>query len=75
MPTLETTDRLRALLGDQLDREIYLSTTEGAAIVGCPTGDAFIKWARRHKVPLRREGARGPFHVKKGDIDWALRVR
>ena len=67
--------RLRDLLGARLDREIYLSTVEAAQYVGRPTREAFIKWARRHRVPLRRpSGAtRGALVVRKGDLDWALR--
>lgn len=66
--------RLRDLLGARIDREIYLSTEEAAQYKGSPSREAFIKWARRNKVPLRRaNGARrGPLSVRKGDIDWAL---
>ena len=67
--------RLRDLLGGRLDREVYLSTEEGAQLVGSPTREAFRKWCRRHSVPLRRASGRGPLRVKKGDLDFALRAR
>ena len=68
--------RLRDLLGERIEREIYLSTEEAAQLTGRPTREAFIKWARRHRIPLRRaDGAkRGPLSVKVFDIHWALRV-
>jgi len=66
--------RLRALLGAHLDREIYLSTEEAAQYVGRPSREAFIKWARRHDVPLRKPSPKARvLVVKKGDLDWALR--
>jgi len=67
--------RLRDLLGARIEREIYLSTMEAAQYVGRPTREAFIKWARRHDVPLRRPDGGRTLAVKKGDLDWALRVR
>ncbi len=67
--------RLRDLLGVRAEREVYLSTEEAAQLVSSPSREAFRKWARRHNVPLRRVGARGPLRVKKADLDWALRVR
>lgn len=73
----EASSRLRALLGaSTLDRDVYLSTDEAAEYVGHPSRDAFIKWARRHDVPLRKPSARARrLIVRKGDLDWALRVR
>lgn len=67
--------RLRDLLGSRIDTEVYLSTDEGAKYVDRPSREAFIKWARRHKVPLRRPDGGRLLMVRKGDLDWALRVR
>lgn len=67
--------RLRDLLGSRIDTEVYLSTDEGAQYVGSPTREAFRKWARRHHVPLRRPDGGRALRVRKGDLDWALRVR
>lgn len=66
--------RLRELLGERLDREVYLSTEEAAQLVGRPSREAFIKWARRHGVPLRKPSPTARvLVVKKSDLDWALR--
>lgn len=67
--------RLRDLLGAGLEREVYLSTEEAAQYVGRPSREALIRWARRYGVPLRRVPGARTFVVKKGDLDWALRVR
>lgn len=66
--------RLRDLLGARLRREIYLSTEDAAHYVGRPSREAFIKWARRNGVPLRKPspGAR-VLVARKSDLDWALR--
>jgi hypothetical protein len=65
--------RLRELLGSRLDREIYLSTEEAAQYAGRPSREAFIKWARRHGIPLRKPAGARVFVVRKSDIDHALR--
>jgi len=67
--------RLRDLLGAGITREVYLSTEEAAQYVGRPSREAFILWARRHGVPLRKPMRGRVLSVKKGDLDWALRVR
>lgn len=67
--------RLRDLLGGRIEHEIYLSTEEAAQYVGRPSREAFIKWARRSGIPLRRPNGGRTLSVKKGDLDWALRVR
>lgn len=68
--------RLRDLLGARIEREVYLSTEEAAQYVGRPSREAFIRWARRHGVPLRKPSATARLLVvRKGDLDWALRVR
>lgn len=68
--------RLRDLLGARLQREIYISTEEAAQLVGRPSREAFIRWARRHGVALRKASpAARVFLVRKGDLDFALRVR
>lgn len=71
-----TSSRLDALLGAAMDRDVYLSTEQAAQYTGKPSREAFIKWARRAGVPLRRpKGARrGALVVRKGDLDWALRL-
>ena len=68
--------RLRDLLGERIERECYVTTQEAAQLTGRPSREAFIRWARRHRIPLRRaDGAtRGPLVVKLTDIHWALRV-
>jgi len=71
----KTPGRLRELLGARAEREVYLSTEEGAQYAGRPTREAFIKWARRAGVPLRRVKRHGTLVVRKGDIDWALRQK
>ena len=64
------------VLGAQLDRDAYLATDDAARYVGRPSREAFIRWARRHHIPLRKPDARARrFVVKKSDLDWALRVR
>lgn len=65
--------RLRELLGARLDRDVYLSTQEAAQLTSQPTRRAFIAWARRNGVRLRKPSpdARKLF-VRKGDIDAAL---
>jgi hypothetical protein len=65
--------RLRELLGERLDREVYLSTLEAAQLTGKPTREAFIDWARRHHVPLRRPKNGRTLVVRKGDLDFVLR--
>jgi hypothetical protein len=66
--------RLRELLGARLEREIYLSTEEAAQLTGRPSREAFIKWARRHHIPLRKPSPNArTLAVKKSDLDWALR--
>ena len=66
--------RLRELLGTRVDREIYLSTADAAAYAGKSSREAFIKWARRNGIPLRKPSAQArTLVVRKGDIDWALR--
>jgi len=67
--------RLRDLLGARIEREIFLSTLEAAQYVGRPSREAFIRWCRRHNVPLRRPPGGRTFVVKKGDLDWVLRPR
>ena len=67
--------RLRDLLGTRIHGEIYLSTLEAAQYVGRPTREAFIKWARRNGVALRRPDGGRTLSVRKGDLDFALRVR
>jgi hypothetical protein len=68
--------RLRDLLGERIEREVYLSTEEAAQLTGRPSREAFIKWARRNGVPLRKPSPKARILVvKKGDLDWALRVR
>ena len=67
--------RLRDLLGSSLDREVYLSTEEAAQYVGRPSREAFIKWARRHNIPMRRPHGGRTLAIKKSDLDWALRIR
>ncbi len=68
--------RLRDLLGARVGQEVYLSTEEAAQYVGRPSREAFIKWARRNGVPLRKPGPTGrAISVRKGDLDWALRIR
>ena len=73
---MSTENRLRDLLGvDRLDREVCLSTDEAARYAGRPSREAFIKWARRSQVPLRRLKGTRLLVVRKGDIDWALSTR
>lgn len=73
---LHVPGRLRDLLGVGIEREIYLSTEEAAQYVGRPSREAFIKWARRNGIPLRKPNVTArTLVVKKGDLDWALRVR
>lgn len=69
--------RLRNLLGARVDAEVYLSTDEGAKYVDRPSRQAFIKWCRRQQppIPLRRPKGSRALVVRKGDLDWALRVR
>jgi len=67
--------RLRDLLGSRIEREVYLSTEEAAQLAGRPSREAFIKWARRHNVPLRRPDGGRVLSVKLSDLQWALRVR
>lgn len=68
---------LKALLGAQWDREVYLSTKEGAELTSKPTREAFIKWCRRQQptIALRRPKGCRSLLVKKSDLDWALRLR
>lgn len=69
-------DRLRNLLGARVERDVYLSTEDAAQYVGRPTREAFIKWARRNAVPLRKPSPHARvLVVRKGDLDWALRIR
>lgn len=72
----EIPSRLRELLGARLQQEVYLNTLEAAQLAGRPSREAFVRWARRHGVPLRKPapGARA-LVVKKSDLDWALRER
>lgn len=72
---LEVPGRLRDRLGPGIAHEVYFSTDEAAQLVGRPSRAAFIKWARRHAVPLRRPAGGRALVVKKSDLDWALRVR
>lgn len=67
--------RLRALLGARVEQEIYLSTADAAELTGKPSREAFIVWARRRGIPLRRPDGGRALSVKKADIDWALRTR
>lgn len=70
----EIPGRLRELLGERIEREVYLSTEEAAQYVGRPSREAFIKWARRNGVPLRKPSPTArALMVRKGDLDWALR--
>lgn len=67
---------LQDLLGARIDREVYLSTAEAAALTDKPSREAFIKWARRHGIALRKPSPKArTLVVRKGDIDFALRVR
>src|SRR3990167_10578070 len=68
--------RLRDLIGERIERDVYLSTEEAAQYVGRPSREAFIKWARRHDVPLRKPSPHARvLVVRKGDLDWALKPR
>lgn len=67
--------RLRALLGARIEQEVYLSTAEAAELTSKPSREAFIVWARRHGIPLRRPDGGKTLSVKLADIQWALRVR
>lgn len=68
--------RLRELLGARVEREVYLSTEEAAQYVGRPSPAAFRKWARRHGIALRKPSPHARrLVVKKGDLDFALRVK
>lgn len=71
----DSPNRLRDLMGARIEREIFLSTQEGAQYVGRPSREAFIRWCRRHGVALRRPPGARVFVVKKGDLDFALRIR
>lgn len=68
---------LRELLGERIDREIYLNTEQAAQLVGRPSRAAFIQWARRQDppIPLRRAKGTRTLVVKKGDLDFALRAK
>jgi hypothetical protein len=69
-------NRLRDLIGARVERDVYLSTEEAAQYVSRPSREAFIKWARRHDVPLRKPSPHARvLVVRKGDLDWALRTR
>lgn len=74
---MAATYTLRDLMGTAVEREIYFSTEQAAQYVGRPSREAFIRWARRQKppVPLRRPNGSRVLCVRKGDLDWALRVR
>lgn len=66
--------RLRQLLGARIEREIYLSTEEAAQLTGRPSRAAFIQWARRNGVPLRKPSPSARrLMIKKSDLDFALR--
>lgn len=67
---------LRDLLGARVERDVYLSTEQAAQYTGRPTREAFIRWARRHGIALRKPGSHArTLVVRKGDLDWALRSR
>jgi hypothetical protein len=66
---------LHDLLGERFERDVYLSTAQAAEYVGSPSREAFIKWARRNGIPLRKPSPKARTLVaRKGDLDWALRV-
>ena len=47
--------RLRDLIGERVERDVYLSTDEAAQYAGRPSREAFIEWARRHaKKPMAK---------------------
>jgi len=53
----------------------WFTTDEAAAYVGCPTREAFRKWAHRRGIVLVERGVGGRLLVAKADLDRALRVR
>jgi hypothetical protein len=68
--------RLRDLIGARVERDVYLSTEEAAQYTARPSREAFIRWARRNDVPLRKPSPHARvLVVRKGDLDWALRAR
>ena len=76
LPNAHIPNRLRDLIGVRVERDVYLSTEEAAQYVARPSREAFIKWARRHGVPLRKPGPHARvLVVRKGDLDWALKPR
>lgn len=69
-------NRLRDLIGARIDLDVYLSTEEAAQYVGRPSREAFVRWARRNEIPLRKPSPKARILVvRKGDLDWALRPR
>lgn len=67
---------LADLLGvARLATEVYLNTEQACQYVGSPSRQAFIKWARRHDVPLRKPRGGRRLVVRKGDLDFVLKVR
>jgi hypothetical protein len=67
---------LRTLLGDKIESDIYLSTAQAAEYISLPSGEAFRKFARRHNIPLRKPSPKArTLFVRKGDIDWVMRVK
>ncbi len=67
---------LHDLIGVRADSDAYLSTAQAVEYVGSPSREAFIKWARRNAIPLRKPSPKARILVvRKSDLDWALRVR
>ena len=63
------TNRLGATFDD---RARYLSTDEAARYTGRPSREAFIRWARRHHIPLRRPDGGRVLSARVCDLDAAL---
>src|SRR6185295_9617368 len=71
----ERLNRLRDLLGENLDEEVYLNTEQARQYAGRPTRPAFIRWAKTNEVPLRKPSPKArTVVVRKSDLDLALRV-
>jgi 2-hydroxychromene-2-carboxylate isomerase len=68
----ELPGRLRALLGTRFQGDVYLSTTEAAQLTGRSSTKDFVRWARRHGVPLRRPAGGRVWSVKQSDLDQVL---
>lgn len=61
------------LFGARVERDVYFSTEQAARYTDRPSREAFIKWARRNGIALRRPKGGRSLVVRKADIDFALR--